>query len=106
MINPDGVIYGNFRCDFSGVDLNRVWIDPSRFTQPSIYNIKKILNKEFESKKAKYFIDLHSHSKALNVFAYTSAETLLESRLVLDLIRLSDENTIFDPIKSSIGLTK
>jgi len=73
MVNPDGVIYGNFRCDFSGVDLNRVWLDPSRFTQPSIYHIKKILAKEFEKKKAKYFIDLHSHSKCLNVFAYTSA---------------------------------
>jgi cytosolic carboxypeptidase protein 2/3 len=23
MVNPDGVIYGNFRCNLSGVDLNR-----------------------------------------------------------------------------------
>jgi len=45
MINPDGVIYGNFRTDFAGLDLNRVWIDTSRILQPSIYNIKKILTK-------------------------------------------------------------
>ncbi len=32
MINPDGVIHGNFRCDFSGVDLNRVWINPNKST--------------------------------------------------------------------------
>ena len=25
MINVDGVIYGNFRCDVTGVDLNRRW---------------------------------------------------------------------------------
>jgi cytosolic carboxypeptidase protein 2/3 len=25
MINVDGVIYGNFRCDATGVDLNRRW---------------------------------------------------------------------------------
>jgi cytosolic carboxypeptidase protein 2/3 len=25
MVNVDGVIYGNFRCDVSGVDLNRRW---------------------------------------------------------------------------------
>lgn len=23
MVNPDGVIYGNFRCNLSGADLNR-----------------------------------------------------------------------------------
>ena len=25
MINIDGVIYGNYRCSLSGVDLNRTW---------------------------------------------------------------------------------
>ena len=25
MVNVDGVIYGNFRCDVTGVDLNRRW---------------------------------------------------------------------------------
>ena len=44
MLNPDGVIYGNFRCDFSGVDLNRVWIDPNKYTEQSIFQIKKISN--------------------------------------------------------------
>jgi len=28
MINPDGVIAGNYRLSFSGLDLNRQWIDP------------------------------------------------------------------------------
>jgi cytosolic carboxypeptidase protein 2/3 len=26
MLNPDGVINGNTRCNIAGVDLNRVWI--------------------------------------------------------------------------------
>lgn len=30
MMNPDGVIYGNMRCDLSGVDINRSWISPSK----------------------------------------------------------------------------
>lgn len=30
MINVDGVIYGNFRCDLAGFDLNRVWKNPVR----------------------------------------------------------------------------
>ena len=25
MLNPDGVINGNYRCSLAGVDLNRVW---------------------------------------------------------------------------------
>jgi murein tripeptide amidase MpaA len=25
MLNPDGVIHGNYRCDLSGMDLNRRW---------------------------------------------------------------------------------
>ncbi len=28
MINVDGVIYGNFRCDLAGYDLNRAWKSP------------------------------------------------------------------------------
>jgi murein tripeptide amidase MpaA len=29
MLNPDGVIYGNYRCSMIGNDLNRVWKFPS-----------------------------------------------------------------------------
>lgn len=25
MLNPDGVVYGNYRCNLAGVDLNRIW---------------------------------------------------------------------------------
>jgi len=41
MVNVDGVIYGNFRCDVTGVDLNRRWRDPSKIFHPQIYEIKK-----------------------------------------------------------------
>ena len=30
MVNPDGVIYGNFRCNLAGVDLNRKWDNPNK----------------------------------------------------------------------------
>jgi len=29
MLNPDGVIVGNYRCSLSGLDLNRQWQGPS-----------------------------------------------------------------------------
>lgn len=41
MINIDGVIYGNFRCDISGTDLNRRWKDTNKIIYPQIYDIKK-----------------------------------------------------------------
>ena len=28
MVNPDGVVEGNSRCNLSGVDLNRQWTEP------------------------------------------------------------------------------
>jgi len=30
MINPDGVIHGNYRCSLIGRDLNRRWKNPSK----------------------------------------------------------------------------
>jgi murein tripeptide amidase MpaA len=30
MLNPDGVIVGNYRCSLSGLDLNRQWMTPDR----------------------------------------------------------------------------
>lgn len=41
MVNVDGVIYGNFRCDISGDDLNRQWTEPSKQLHPQIYKIKE-----------------------------------------------------------------
>lgn len=30
MVNPDGVIHGNYRCDLAGADLNRRWNKPKK----------------------------------------------------------------------------
>jgi murein tripeptide amidase MpaA len=49
MINVDGVIYGNFRCDIAGNDLNRTWKTPLENLQPQIYKIKKELTKMSEN---------------------------------------------------------
>ncbi len=40
MLNPDGVINGHSRCSLAGVDLNRIWIDPSRKLHPTCYHTK------------------------------------------------------------------
>lgn len=30
MVNPDGVIHGNYRADLNGLDLNRNWLFPNK----------------------------------------------------------------------------
>ena len=40
MLNPDGVINGNYRCSLAGCDLNRRWKAPSRVLHPTIYHTK------------------------------------------------------------------
>ena len=42
MLNPDGVINGNYRCSLAGCDLNRRWKAPSKVIHPEIYNTKQI----------------------------------------------------------------
>ena len=45
MLNVDGVIHGNSRCDISGLDLNRQWPFPSKLFFPGLRAIKKQLIK-------------------------------------------------------------
>lgn len=41
MINPDGVINGNYRCSLAGCDLNRRWKVPNKDLHPTVSAIKK-----------------------------------------------------------------
>jgi murein tripeptide amidase MpaA len=40
MLNPDGVVYGNYRCSLLGCDLNRKWEKPNRMLHPTIFHAK------------------------------------------------------------------
>jgi murein tripeptide amidase MpaA len=43
ILNPDGVIHGNYRSSLMGVDLNRRWKNPSKFLHPTIYYAKSLI---------------------------------------------------------------
>ncbi len=70
MINPDGVIHGNYRSNISGFDLNRKWQNPSKIYHPQIYYAKKLLENIKEIGQIMLFCDLHGHSMKKNVFIY------------------------------------
>ena len=70
MLNPDGVIYGNYRCSLLGVDLNRRWLSPSRILHPTIYYTKRMIKVLSETQEITLFVDLHGHSRKRDSFMY------------------------------------
>ena len=72
MLNPDGVIIGNFRTSYSGKDLNRQFNKPNKYIFPQIYFLIKYTKKlknEYDNKFLYYF-DLHGHTTKTNLFCY------------------------------------
>ena len=45
MINPDGVIVGNYRCSLTGRDLNRNYRTSFKDSYPPIWHIKSMIKK-------------------------------------------------------------
>ena len=43
MLNPDGVIIGNYRCSLTGKDMNRNFRHPRKESFPTIYHIKELM---------------------------------------------------------------
>ncbi len=84
MLNPDGVLVGNYRCNLAGVDLNRQWIDPAKKLHPSIFHTKlvkilfsekiinlfpkKMLKKMKDEREIVLYCDIHGHSRKKNIF--------------------------------------
>eukprot|EP01022_Parablepharisma_sp_SALTPOND_P018752 TRINITY_DN310_c0_g2_i1.p1 TRINITY_DN310_c0_g2~~TRINITY_DN310_c0_g2_i1.p1 ORF type:complete len:1282 (-),score=157.74 TRINITY_DN310_c0_g2_i1:3773-7618(-) len=71
MLNPEGVLTGNFRCSLTGTDLNRRWDQPDEILHPQIFFLKHLLKKLVtEKKEILVFCDLHGHSRKNNAFVY------------------------------------
>eukprot|EP00798_Chlamydomonas_sp_ICE-L_P012689 gene12689-15921_t len=70
MLNPDGVINGNYRCSLAGVDLNRVWAEPSGKLHPTVYSCRKMVKAFTEEREVAMFCDLHGHSRKKDIFVY------------------------------------
>lgn len=70
MINPDGVINGNYRTDLLGQDLNRRYSKATRGLQPTVFALKEMLRETHQKRGVLLFIDMHGHSRKKNVFFY------------------------------------
>jgi murein tripeptide amidase MpaA len=72
MLNPDGVIYGNYRSSLLGVDLNRRWVNPSKILHPTIFYTKQIIKMLDIDRAVELFTDIHGHSRKFNAFMYAN----------------------------------
>lgn len=70
MLNPDGVIHGNYRSSVSGHDLNRKWENPSKSYHPEIFYFKKLILDCHDEGEVLLFCDFHGHSMKKNAFVY------------------------------------
>ena len=71
MINPDGVVAGNYRTSFSGRDLNRCFNSIGNFLYPELSGLIDLIKKlKSQRKKVEFFFDFHSHSSKKNLFCY------------------------------------
>jgi hypothetical protein len=102
MLNPDGVVNGNYRCNFVGADLNRRWPNPSKLLHPTIYYTKKLLKMCHQDNQVLLFCDFHGHTRKRNVFMYgcVSPVTEINQHKNNNLIRivpylLDQKNTLF-----------
>lgn len=85
MINPDGVINGNYRCSLCGSDLNRRYKTPSKVLHPVVHSIKRLVKSFSKERELALFCDLHGHSRRKNIFMYgnsgTTPQEQCESRM-------------------------
>ena len=70
MINPDGVVWGNYRCSLSGMDLNRRWKNPDALLFAEVTSIKKLVSDFHQQNQIILYTDLHGHSRARKAFTY------------------------------------
>ena len=70
MLNPDGVINGNYRCSLAGQDLNRRWKTPSKHLHPVNWHVKKMIREFNREREMILACDLHGHSRRKNIFMY------------------------------------
>lgn len=70
MLNPDGVVHGNYRCTLAGSDPNRKWKKTNKVSFPTIHFAKSLFKRLHNDKGVVFFCDLHGHSRKKDSFMY------------------------------------
>ena len=86
MLNPDGVIHGNYRCSLAATDLNRRYGGPHPNLHPTILAKKNFLRQTAKNRTVLLYLDLHGHSKLKNAFLYGCDITMQSDRINKELV--------------------
>nr|XP_060462639.1 cytosolic carboxypeptidase 2 isoform X2 [Panthera onca] len=70
MLNPDGVIVGNYRCSLAGRDLNRHYKTILKESFPCIWYTRNMIKRLLEEREVLLYCDFHGHSRKNNIFLY------------------------------------
>uniref|UniRef100_UPI00398F77BA cytosolic carboxypeptidase 2 n=1 Tax=Pristiophorus japonicus TaxID=55135 RepID=UPI00398F77BA len=70
MLNPDGVIVGNYRCSLTGRDLNRNYRTVLRDSFPCVWHTRNMVQRLMKEREVVIYCDFHGHSRKSNVFMY------------------------------------
>ncbi|XP_028412237.1 cytosolic carboxypeptidase 2-like isoform X3 [Dendronephthya gigantea] len=70
MLNPDGVIVGNYRCSLTGRDLNRNYKTNLKEAFPSVWHTREMIKRLSQEREITLYCDFHGHSRQQNVFIY------------------------------------
>ncbi|XP_041650862.1 cytosolic carboxypeptidase 2 [Cheilinus undulatus] len=70
MLNPDGVVVGNYRCSLAGRDLNRNYKTVLRDFFPSVWHTRNMVERLMADRDVILYCDFHGHNRKNNVFMY------------------------------------
>ena len=96
MLNPDGVIRGNFRMNSIGKDLNRMWTEENEENSPSVFYCHKMIQKTLNSRNIYFFCDFHGHSSKNNFFLYSCKSHN-------EFLKIGNNNIIPNPHKKKLS---
>ncbi|KAM7414228.1 hypothetical protein PAMA_019176 [Pampus argenteus] len=70
MLNPDGVVVGNYRCSLAGRDLNRNYKTLLRDSFPCVWHTHNMVERLMAETDVVLYCDFHGHNRKNNVFMY------------------------------------
>ncbi|CAL8374227.1 unnamed protein product [Arctogadus glacialis] len=70
MLNPDGVVVGNYRCSLAGRDLNRNYRTMLKNAFPTVWHTRNMVKRLTAQTDVVLYCDFHGHSRKNNVFMY------------------------------------
>jgi len=96
MLNPDGVINGNYRTSLAGVDLNRRWDNPDFELHPTVWKVKELVARFKKCRRVVLQCDIHGHSRKEGLFVYGCVPDASWRRYIQDRERKKVEKEMLE----------